>query len=71
MKTIEYPLVATTFSKKDCAYFMAPILRFGLNSLCLQHRLPRALVYALLKFQGIGLRDPWATQLIAHLHLFL
>ena len=50
---------------------MAPILHFGLNSIRLQHRLPRALVYAPLKFQGIGLHDPWATQLIAHLQLFL
>ena len=71
MKTIEYPLVATTFTKKECAYFMAPILRFGLNSVRLQNRLPSALVYAPSKYQGIGLHDPWVTQLITHLHLFL
>ena len=50
---------------------MAPILGFGLQSVRIQHRLPRALVYAPLKYQGVGLRDPWATQLISHLHVFL
>ena len=58
MKTIEYPLVTTSFSKKDCAYFMAPILRFGLQSVRIQRQLPRALVYAPLKYQAIGLHDP-------------
>ena len=71
MKTIEYPLVTTSFSKKDCAYFMAPILRCGLQSVHIQHQLPRALVYAPLKYQGVGLHDPWVTQLVSHLHVFL
>jgi hypothetical protein len=69
MKSIEYPLVTTTFSPEDCAHIMAPILSVGLRRLGIQRHFPRVLAYAPLKYQGLGIRDPWATQLIEHIHV--
>ena len=68
MKVVEYPLVATTLTRRDCGTIMAPT---GLHSVDVQKNLPRALVYAPLRYQGMGIADPWATQLIEHLHVIL
>jgi hypothetical protein len=61
MKTIEYPLVATSFTPKQCSKFMAPILTAGLHGVHVQSNMPRILVYTPLRYQGLGIRDPWAT----------
>ena len=71
LKSIEYPLVVTTFTRDDCAYIMALILTAGLLSVRVQQNMPQTLVYAPLKFQGLGISDPWAVQLIEHLHVIL
>ena len=71
MKTIEYPLVTTFFTQKECAYIMAPILTSGLHAIRVQKHLPRTLIYARIRYQGIGLPNPWITQLIEHIHVFL
>ena len=71
MKTIEYPLVVTTFTPQECAHIMAPILKAGLHAVRVQRLLPRTLVYAPLKYQGLGIPNPWITQLIEHIHVFL
>ena len=71
MNTIKYPLVTTSFTQKECAYIMSPILTSGLHAIRLQKHLPQTLVYAPIKYQGIGLPNPWITQLIEHIHVFL
>ena len=71
MKSVEYPLVTTTFSQKDCAHIMAPILPSCLSSLKVQRNLPQTLVYAPLAYLGLGIHDPWLSQLIAHIQVIL
>lgn len=71
MKTIEYPLLATTFSRQDIHQFMKPLLRAALNSFGVQKNLPRKLVYGTLKSRGLGIQDPFWTQLIQHLQVIL
>lgn len=40
MRTIEYPLVATSLTQTQCAEIMAPILTAGLHSIHIQKNLP-------------------------------
>jgi hypothetical protein len=71
MMTIEHPLVATTFTIKQCQTIMAPILKEALHSVKVQKRLPQVLVYGPTKYQGLGIHDPWTMQLISHLQCIL
>ena len=71
MKTVEYPLMATTLSKKDINYIMAPVLSGALGKTGVQRKMPHALVYGTLRSQGLDLHDPWVTQLIHHQQLIL
>ena len=71
MKTIEHPLVATSLTPKHCSRIMSPILKAALHSVRVQKNLPRPLVYGPIKYQGLGVSDPWAIQLIHHLHCIL
>jgi hypothetical protein len=48
MKTIEYPLLATTLSRQDIHQFMSPLLKVTLNSFNVQKNLPQKLVYGTL-----------------------
>ena len=61
MKTLEYPLVATTFSCQETLQFMKPLLKVALNSFGIQKHLPRALVYGTLQWRGLGIQDPFWT----------
>ena len=71
MKSLEYPLMATTFSKQDCDDIMKPILNAALATSGVQRLLPRNLVHGNLRSQGLGVADLYHTQLIAHLHTIL
>ena len=71
MKKLEYPLMVTTFTKQDTDYIMAPILQAALPSIQVQKNLPRTLVYAPIKYQGLGIKDLWTSQLIEHLHAIM
>ena len=71
LKSIEYPLTMTTFTKEECNSIMAPILKAILPAVRVQRNLPRVLVYAPLRYQGLGIQDPWILQLIEHIHVFL
>ena len=55
MKTIQYPLMATTMSKAQLRTVMAPILTEGLHKIRQQKNMPRALVYGPKKYQGNGI----------------
>ena len=55
MKTIEYPLMATTMSRKDIDTIMRPVLQAALRKCKIQSRLPWKLVYGTLRARGIGL----------------
>ena len=71
MKTIEYPLTATTFSRQDVHQVMKPLLRSALNKFGVQKNMPRKLVYGTLRSRGLGLRDPYWSQLIQHAQVIL
>ena len=67
MKTVEYPLMATTMTKDELTHVIAPILKAGLPRSKVQSQLPRALVHGSLESQGLNLHHPYHTQLIQHL----
>ena len=67
MKTIEYPLMATTISKRDMDEIMKPILATALPISGVQQRIPKKLLYGTLRSQGLNIQDPYTTQLIEHL----
>ena len=71
MKTIEYPLMATTMTRRQIDTIMQPILQAALRKCRIQNRLPRKLVYGTLRARGLGLKDPFITQLIQHLQAIL
>ena len=70
-KTIEYPLVATTFSREDIDDIMRPIYKCALRICGIQRNLPRKLLYGPLEARGCGLRDPYLMQMIAHVTAIL
>jgi hypothetical protein len=71
LRTIEYPLVALTLSRKQCAHIMAPILQELLASVRVQRNLARVLVYGPNRYECLGINDPWAIKLILHLQCIL
>ena len=71
MKTLEYPLAATTLSKTELKQIMAPLLKAVLPYCGYQRLLPRTLLYGTLLSQGAGLADPWVTQLVEHIQVIL
>jgi hypothetical protein len=71
MKTIEYPFMSTTLSRKQLHKVMHPILRDALRKCGIQRNIPRKLLYGTLRSRGFGLQDPFWTQLIHHLQAIL
>ena len=71
MKTIKYPLMATTFNEADLTSILSPALQGGLPKSGIQRLLPRALVHGSLAAQGLGIHHPHTTQLMEHLHAVL
>jgi hypothetical protein len=69
MKTLEYPLMATSLSKAQCNTIMRPLLEAGLPALGINRPLTRAVVYGPRRFQGLGIPDLWALQGILKLWL--
>ena len=71
LKTLEYPLTATTLTEKECSEIMKPILKVGLSHSGIMNSLPRDLVYAPIKYQGLGLPDLYVIQGITHIQKIL
>ena len=71
MKTIEYPLMATTFTEMELKKLMSPLLQTALRKSHVQSRLPRTLVYGSLRARGLNIKNPYITQLIHHLQAIL
>jgi hypothetical protein len=62
MKTIEYPLLATSMSKQDITFIMAPILLSALPRAKICRYLSRDVIYTLPMHHGMGLQNPFYTQ---------
>jgi hypothetical protein len=71
MKSIEYPLLATTMSKSQIDYVLAPILRVGLPKMGVCRNISRKLVFSNFKFQGLGMVHPFVLQGLRKLMLMV
>jgi len=54
--------------KKDMQDIMRPILQAALPKARIQKHFPRKLVYGTLMYEGVGVCDPSASQVIEHVH---
>ena len=62
MKTLEYPLMATSLSHAQCKTIMQPLLDAGLPALGINRHLTRSVVHGPRRYQGLGIPDLWVLQ---------
>jgi hypothetical protein len=67
LKTLEYPMAATTITEKQWNYIMSPILQAGLPRSGLDRHFPCDILYGPKRLQGFGILHPWFHQEIIHL----
>ena len=67
LKSIEYPLPATTLTKKECNDIMWSLIKNFLPRMGINRYMRRDVVYALPESQGLGLKDIYLTQGISHI----
>jgi Reverse transcriptase (RNA-dependent DNA polymerase) len=70
MKSLEYPLLATTLTRNQLDSIMRPILRIGLPRSGICQKISRKVAFSSLDFQGLGLVHPYFTQGVRKLLLF-
>ena len=66
MKSLEYPLAATTFTSDKLTSIISPALQSALPSSGICRSFPRAILYGSASAQGLGLRNLYHTQNIRH-----
>jgi hypothetical protein len=66
---VMYGLESTSFSKPDCRYIMAPMLKVGLQACGVASRVPRSIVFGPSSLLGLDLADMYVVQGIRHLNL--
>ena len=71
MKTLLYATPAMNLTQAQSAYIMTPILMSDLNAMGIQCFLPRSVVYAPIRYQGLGLPNLYVETGIAHIHFLL
>jgi hypothetical protein len=71
LRTLEYPLVATTFTQDQCQELLKPVLKTVLPLCKIQRRLPRALVHGSYRTRGLNLPNLYWVQLIQHIQSIL
>jgi hypothetical protein len=69
MKSLEYPLMATSLSKKQCEIIMKPIRSAALPALGSNRHLSLVITHGPKRYQGLGIPDIWTTQGILKLWL--
>ena len=67
MKTLEYPMTATTISEAEWESIMVPLLQTGLPCAGISSKFPRDVLYGPSTFQGFGVIHPWYHQQLTHL----
>jgi hypothetical protein len=70
-KTMEYPMVVTTFSRRKWDEVMRPILRVVLPKAGVCRSFPREAVYGLCRYNGLGVQHPFVLQVSHHIHALL
>ena len=71
LKTVEYPLMATTMNRDQLDTIIRPILHAGLPKSGIQKYMPRAIVHGSLRVQGINFPHPFSTQTVQHIQAIL
>jgi hypothetical protein len=71
MKSLEYPLEATTMTKKQWDYITGPILMASLPQMGYVRTFTCNIVYASKSFCGLGIMHPWYNHELAHLETCL
>jgi hypothetical protein len=71
LKMLLYAAPVLTITNKKATHIMAPILISGFNALGNQRHLPRAVVYAPLKYQGLAMPNLYVESGIQHMSLLL
>jgi hypothetical protein len=70
-KSLEYPMAMTTLRCRQWEQVMSPVLMAALPKAGFVRTFPRAVVYAPIAFQGIGVPHPFALQMTKHLDMLL
>jgi hypothetical protein len=71
LKSLEYPLMATSLSKAQCETIMKPIRAAALPAMGINRHLNLTVVHGPQKYQGVGIPDLWTVQGILKLWLAL
>jgi hypothetical protein len=71
MKTLEYPLMATSLSKEQCKTIIKPIRAAALPASEINRHLSLTIVHGPKQYQGVGILDLWTVQGIVKLWLAL
>jgi hypothetical protein len=71
MKSLEYPLMATSLSKAQCNRIMQPIRAAALPALGINRHLTMVVAHGPKRYQGVGIPDLWTVQGILKLWLAL
>ena len=61
VKGLEWPLVATTLTRKQCNYIMAPLLKVGLRASGVQWKINRKILYGSPSILGLGFPSLYTT----------
>jgi hypothetical protein len=69
-KTIEYALPAMCLTKKQVDFILAPAMDVGLSKSGICRKLARAVVFAPLKYLGLGVKHQFVTQGVRKLEAF-
>jgi hypothetical protein len=67
LKTLEYPMMATTISEKEWEYILIPLLAAGLPRAGIARTFLRDILFGPTKAQEFGMFHPWYNQQITHL----
>ena len=71
MKTLEYVMPLTTLGRSDWVSVMSPILQASLHKAGVCRSFPRVVVFAPLKYQGLGIPHPLSLQVFHHLSMLM
>jgi hypothetical protein len=70
-KTMEYPMVVTTFSRQKWDEVIRPILWVALPKAGVCHSFPREAVYGPRRYNGMGVQHPFVLQVSHHIDALL
>ena len=71
LKSLEYPSALSTLSYQQWNEVMKPILKVCLPKAGVCRKFPQEMVYAPMKYQGLGIPHPFSTQLFHHLDMLM